>query len=137
MNVGVLYSFDQNSHRLNTRIVLPPGVGLTIPTKNSTWAAYWSAWQYLFTLQKERRPIDLLNGEPDQQGIGLFARFGFADKETNPVEWAVSGGVGGRGVIPTRDNDTFGLGTTTTPLRKRTYPAHWRWRTTPGIRMFL
>src|SRR5262249_8707395 len=44
------------------------------------------------------------------KGIGLFARFGFADKDTNPVEWAVSGGVGGRGMIPSRDNDTFGLG---------------------------
>ena len=31
-------------------------------------------------------------------------------RETNPVEWAVSGGIGGRGLIPTRDNDTFGIG---------------------------
>jgi len=54
--------------------------------------------------------IDLLNGQPDQQGVGLFARFGYADKDTSPTEWAVSGGVGGRGIIPSRDNDTFGIG---------------------------
>ena len=55
-------------------------------------------------------PIDLLDGEPDQQGIGFFTRLGFADKDTSPIEWAVSGGLGGRGVIPSRDNDTFGIG---------------------------
>jgi porin len=26
------------------------------------------------------------------------------------MEWALSGGIGGRGIIPSRDNDTFGLG---------------------------
>jgi porin len=39
-----------------------------------------------------------------------FTRLGFADEDTSPIEWAVSGGLGGRGVIPSRDNDTFGLG---------------------------
>jgi porin len=110
MNVGGLWSFDQDFAKLNTRIVFPPGAGLTIPTKNSTWAVYWSAWQYLFTPEPEHHPIDLLNGEPDQQGIGLFWRLGLADKKTNPIEWALSGGIGGRGMIPTRDNDTFGIG---------------------------
>jgi len=110
MNVGGLYSFDQEFARLDSRLVFPPGAGLTIPTKDRTWAVYWSGWQYVLTREKERRPIDLLNGQADQEGIGLFARVGFADKETNPVEWALSGGVGGRGMIPTRDNDTFGVG---------------------------
>jgi porin len=110
MNVGVLYSFDQDFARLNSRLVFQPGEGLTVPTENSTWAAYWSAWQYVFTRQTERRPINLLNGQPDQEGIGLFARFGVADEDTNPAKWAASGGVGGRGMIPSRGNDTFGIG---------------------------
>jgi porin len=68
-------------------------------------------WQYVYTKDTDAEgPINLLNGQPDQQGLGLFARFGFADKETNPVEWAISGGVGGRGLIPSRDNDNFGIG---------------------------
>ena len=42
--------------------------------------------------------------------LGFFARFGIADKDTNPVEWSASGGLGGRGVIPYRDDDLFGAG---------------------------
>jgi porin len=110
MNVGGLYSFDQDFAKINSRLIFQPGEGLVIPTKKTTWAVYWSAWQYLFTCETERKAIDLMNGQPDEQGFGLFARFGFADKDTNPVEWSASGGLGGRGMIPTRDNDTFGIG---------------------------
>ena len=38
------------------------------------------------------------------------ARVGLADQDTNPVEWSLSAGIGGRGIIPSRDNDTFGVG---------------------------
>ncbi len=110
MNVGGLWSFDQNFAKLDTRIVLQPGEGLVVPTEHHTWAVYWSAWQYVFTEQPATGPTDLLNGVPDREGIGLFARVGFADEDTNPVGWAISGGIGGRGVIPSRDNDTFGIG---------------------------
>lgn len=110
MNIGALYSFDQEFANLNTRLIFQPGEGLVVPKENSTWAAYWSAWQYVFTRDDERRPVNVLDGNPDRQGLGLFARFGFADKDTNPVKWAASGGVGGRGMIPTRDNDTCGIG---------------------------
>src|SRR5262249_49359948 len=58
------------------------------------------------------------DGNPDRQGLGLFARFGFADKKTNPVKWAASGGVAGRGMIPSRDNDTFGIGYYYTQLER-------------------
>jgi porin len=50
------------------------------------------------------------DGVPDHQGIGVFARAGVADQDTNPVEWSISAGIGGRGIIPSRDNDTFGVG---------------------------
>src|SRR4030095_12767778 len=75
-----------------------------------TWAVYWSAWQYVWVKDPSDELINLSNGAADHRGIGLFARAGFADQATNPVEWSVSGGVGGRGVLPSRDNDTFGLG---------------------------
>lgn len=110
MNVGGLWSFNQDFRQLNSRIVVQPGHGLSVPQKNSTWAAYWSAWQYLFTCGAERKSIDLLNGEMDEKGVGIFARLGFADQDTNPMKWALSGGLGGRGIFPTRDNDTFGFG---------------------------
>ena len=110
MNLGALYSFDQQFATLNSRLILQPGESISIPKSGNTWAVYWSAWQYLFTMEPGKLPIDLLKGEADQQGLGVFTRVGFADKETNPVRWAVSGGVGGRGMIPTRENDTFGIG---------------------------
>lgn len=112
MNVGFMYSFDQNFAQLNTRLILRPGEGLTVSKQHSTWAVYWSGWQYLHVQDQPAgsKPLLESSGLPKHRGFGVFARFGFADKETNPVEWAVSGGIGGRGIIPGRDNDSFGLG---------------------------
>jgi porin len=62
------------------------GVSLVVPKKGSTWAAYWSGWQYLYTAPPGTRPLEQISGEPRQRGIGVFARFGFADKDTNPTE---------------------------------------------------
>jgi porin len=55
--------------------------------------------QYLYTEQ-----------EDPTQGIGLFGRFGWARDDVNPINYFYSLGVGGKGVIPTRDNDTCGIG---------------------------
>lgn len=110
MNIGGLYSFNQEFAQLSSRLVFQPGEGLSIPSKDSSWAIYWSAWQYLFTEEPGNLPINIQNGEQDLQGVGLFARVGFVDQDTNPIEWTVSGGVSGRGIISTRDNDTFGVG---------------------------
>jgi porin len=109
-NVGFCCSWNDDFTDLNGRFVLIPGEGLVIPTTDSTWYAYWNGWQYLCTNQRVQKPLDLTNGEADLQGIGLFARFGFADKTTNPVEWSGSIGVGARGLIPSRLNDTCGIG---------------------------
>jgi porin len=105
--------------------VLQPGQGLSlvVPSKASTWAAYWSGWQYLYTASPGNRPFEQISGEPKHQGTGVFAGFGFADKETNPVEWAVSGGIGGRGLIPSRDNDCFGVGYYYNSTRRSGSPA--------------
>ena len=71
----------------------------------------FSAWQYLHTEDEPAAgPLDLANGEPDLQGIGLFGRLAFADDDTNPWKFNASVGAGGRGVIPSRDDDFFGLG---------------------------
>jgi porin len=109
MNVGGIYSFNQDFAHLNSRLIFQPGEGLVVPKQNSTWAVYWSGWQYLFVEDRGKPPAQL-QGQPKHRGIGVFARLGFADKETNPTEWAVSGGLGGRGLIPSRDNDSFGIG---------------------------
>jgi porin len=43
------------------------------------------------------------------QGFGIFGRVGYSDADVNPIEWSFALGLAGRGIIPTRDNDTFGI----------------------------
>ncbi len=63
------------------------------------WAFWYDFDQYLF-----------VEPEDPNQGWGVFGRFGWSPGEINPVESFYSLGVGGKGVIPTRDHDRFGLG---------------------------
>jgi porin len=44
------------------------------------------------------------------KGIGVFGRFGISDGNPNPVNYFVSLGVGGKGMIPERPHDQFGIG---------------------------
>jgi len=109
-NVAFGYAFDTDFNDLDERFVFTRGEGLAPTTKDSTWAVTWSGWQYLWVKDPSDAPIILTNGEPDRQGLGLFARAGIADQDTNPIEWSVSGGVGGKGIVPGRERDTFGVG---------------------------
>ncbi len=63
------------------------------------WALYYNFDQYLFT-----------EAEDPEQGWGLFGRFGYSTGESNLFEQFYSIGLGGKGTIPTRDRDTWGLG---------------------------
>lgn len=110
MNFGALYSFAQDFANLNGRIVFQPGQGLALQQAKDTWAFYWSGWQYLYVADPDDKPINLGNGMPDHTGFGLFTRFGVSDPDTNPFRWSGSLGLGGRGLIPTRDNDIYGIG---------------------------
>jgi porin len=110
MNVGGLYSFNQDFNQIGGRLILQPGQQLAVEQEDDTWAVYWSTWQYLIVEDPSDAPIDLANGVPDREGVGVFARFGVADQDTNPVEWSASVGVGGRGIIPSREDDVFGVG---------------------------
>ena len=110
-NLGGMYAADQEFAQVGNRFVFPPGGGLGPQTEDESWFVYWSGWQYLWTEEEpEDGPLNLVDRRPDLQGFGLFARLGFADKDTNPIEWAASIGLGGRGIIPGRDDDLFGLG---------------------------
>ena len=46
----------------------------------------------------------------DLEGVGLFAILGIGDRDANPVTWSIALGVGGRGSIPGRGADTWGVG---------------------------
>jgi porin len=47
--------------------------------------------------------------DPAKQGLGAFARGGYAPADRNLVEWALDGGLVYRGLIPTRDWDALGV----------------------------
>jgi len=60
---------------------------------------YYNFDQYVYT-----------EADNPSQGIGLFGRFGWARQDVNAVAHFYSLGVGGKGVLPGRDNDTLGIG---------------------------
>ena len=39
----------------------------------------------------------------------MFSRIQFADQDTTPLDYSISFGVNGMGLIPRRDNDTMGI----------------------------
>ncbi len=107
-NVAFIYAADNEFLNFNRSSISRDGVLLA--SDDESWAAYWSGWQYLYTPDEVPDRIDVTDGRADLRGFGLFARFGFADDDTNPIAWSVSAGLGGRGMLPGRDEDTFGLG---------------------------
>ncbi len=107
-NVAFIYAADNEFLNFNRSSISRKRVVLA--SEDESWAAYWSGWQYLYTPDEVPDRIDVTDGRADLRGIGVFARFGFADEDTNPIAWSLSAGLGGRGMLPGRDEDTFGLG---------------------------
>jgi len=62
---------------------------------------------YLSFDQMIRRESDRAD---DDQGLGVFARYGLADEDVNEVKCFWSLGAQYKGLIPSRDNDVLGLG---------------------------
>jgi porin len=85
-------SIDQNA-----RFVIESRGGLE--GKKGSWNIHYNFDQYLYEPKKG-------SGE----GIGIFGRIGAADGNPNPVSFFASLGVGGKGVIPNRPHDRYGLG---------------------------
>ena len=57
------------------------------------------------------RPVRLESQQGDPtQGIGVFFRFGLSDGVANPIKYAYNVGIGGKGMVPGRPKDTFGVG---------------------------
>ncbi len=56
------------------------------------------------------KSVRLNDGRADHRGWGVFLMAGLADEDTNPVQWSIAGGVGGRGLMASRPNDSFGIG---------------------------
>jgi porin len=90
--------------------------GLLVPVEppdkvNDTWAVYYNFDQFLWS------PKD----QPDK-GIGVFFRFGASDGVVNPIKYAYNVGIGGKGIVPGRPSDTFGIGWARTNLSDNLIP---------------
>jgi porin len=77
---------------------------LLVPTqpasrKSSSWSLNYGFDQYLW------QPT----GDP-KHGIGVFFSFGISDGNPNPIKYAFLAGIGGKGVVPGRQDDSFGIG---------------------------
>ena len=110
VGLGGLYSFDQDFAQIGGGPGFPPPGGPALTTADSTPGSGGGGWPGPCVGAPAPKPRAITDGVQDLQGVGVFARLGFADEDTNPIEWTVSGGIAGRGLIPTRDNDTFGIG---------------------------
>ena len=110
VNAAYVYFFDKDFTNIDTIHVLPPPAGIQGSSKDHSWLANISFWQYLSVKEASEGPLDLHNRHADLQGWGLFGRLGFSDSETNPWNTSVAIGIGGRGVIPSRPSDEFGIG---------------------------
>jgi porin len=97
---GFLYGIDASRTAIaaDPRLVLGSILaGQTIPTTSAdTWAFYYNAHQYVC-------------GD-SENGWGIFARFGISDGDPNPVKLNLAGGLGGKGLLPQRRHDTWGVG---------------------------
>jgi porin len=95
--IGVSYSnkeFTSLDQRLGAFLE-----GREIEKEKGSWAFYYNFDQYLYEPEKG-----------SGRGVGVFGRFGASDGNPNPVRYFVSAGVGGKGMIPGRPLDRFGLG---------------------------
>ena len=72
---------------------------MQIREQSGSWAVYYNFDQFLYTTKAD-----------GSQGIGIFGRIGFGDRNTNILEQFYSFGIGGQGMLPERDHDRFGIG---------------------------
>ncbi len=107
--VGFVFAFDGDFARIGG-INIDPGFGISIEKKSEAWAGSWSAWQYVYVKGEPPELIDPTDGRQDLEGLGVFLILGLADKSTNPASFSVAAGLSGCGMVPSRGNDTYGLG---------------------------
>ncbi len=74
------------------------GENVTLDKRDDSWCLMYNMHQYVYTEK-----------EDELQGFGFLGRLGFADDKTNPISNLYGAGLGGKGMIHGRDNDTWGI----------------------------
>jgi porin len=95
--LGGLYS-NKNRKGTDPRLSLPAETRMTGEMTDS-WAVYYNFDQYLY------EPV-----KGSGKGFGLFGRFAASDGNPNFMKYFYSLGLGGKGIVDSRPNDSFGLG---------------------------
>jgi len=67
--------------------------------EDTTWFVYYSFDQYFWHPAGDQT-----------RGIGMFFNFGASDGIANPIKYSFVTGIGGKGVVPGRPHDSFGVG---------------------------
>jgi porin len=102
--IGSMYSNKTfSSLDQNLRLIIQG----QIEKKEGTWCIYYNFDQYLYEIEKG-----------SDRGIGIFGRFGVSDGNPTFMHFFYSLGVGGKGVIPGRPLDQFGIGAYYVDIRK-------------------
>jgi porin len=70
-----------------------------IREQSGSWSVYYNFDQFVYTTKTD-----------GSQGIGIFGRIAFGDRNTNILEQFYSFGIGGQGLLPGRGRDRFGIG---------------------------
>ena len=73
--------------------------GTTLKKENGSWGVMYNFDQYLFQMK-----------DGPSRGFGVFGRVGASDGKANPIAQFYSFGFGGKGMIPGRAEDRFGIG---------------------------
>ena len=79
--------------------------------KNSTWSVSYAADQYFWQPKGDAK-----------HGLGAFLSVGASDGNPNPIKWAFLAGIGGKGVVPGRLDDSFGIGVSRTQFSSAFIP---------------
>jgi porin len=95
--VGGLYS-TKTFTSIDQRLSLDPQTRL-LTKKSGSWAVYYNFDQYLY------EPV-----KGSGKGVGIFGRFGAADGNPNFLQYFYSLGVGGKGLMSSRPDDSYGIG---------------------------
>ncbi|OPX94187.1 MAG: Carbohydrate-selective porin, OprB family [Syntrophorhabdus sp. PtaU1.Bin002] len=102
-------SIDQNA-----RIIIESG---GLEKNKGSWNIHYNFDQYLYEPKKG-----------SGQGIGIFGRFGASDGNPNFMHYFYSIGVGGKGIIPGRPLDQFGIGYYYLDVKNPTFTGHFATR---------
>src|SRR5258707_11888131 len=76
-----------------------------------TWGVFYNFDQYLWHPAGDQK-----------RGIGTFFQFGVSDGQTNPIKYSYNLGISGKGVIPGRPLDSFGVGWARTEFSDKFVP---------------